>query len=182
MECDSALSVNRRRLLALGLLTAIPAGCWGSALRAAPGADGAALRSLDRFVAGYCSAMNAPGLTLGLTDAEAPIRASSYGYVDLAAKIPVTTAHLFEIGSITKSFVALVILQLREEGKLDLQAPIRSYLPWLAMQTGFGAPSSSNACVVVSWIPPGTSSTASIDRRILTRAPTGNGAGNLTLP
>ena len=82
--------------------------------------------------------MNAPGLTLGLAGASAPIRASCYGYVDLAAKIPVTTAHLFEIGSITKSFVALVILQLREEGKLDLQSPIRRHLPWLAMQTDFG--------------------------------------------
>ena len=63
---------------------------------------------------------------------------SSYGYVDLAAKIPVSPSHLFEIGSITKSFVALVILQLHEEGKVDLQAPIHGYLLWLAMETDFG--------------------------------------------
>jgi CubicO group peptidase (beta-lactamase class C family) len=82
--------------------------------------------------------MNAPGLTLGLANADGPIRVASYGYVDVAAKTPVTTAHLFEIGSITKSFVALTILQLHEESKVDLQAPIRSYLPWLAMETNFG--------------------------------------------
>jgi CubicO group peptidase (beta-lactamase class C family) len=96
------------------------------------------MHALDRFIAGYCEAMNAPGLTLGLAGAEGPLRAASYGYADLAAKIPVSPSHLFEIGSITKSFVALVILQLHEEGKVDLQAPIHGYLPWLAMETDFG--------------------------------------------
>ena len=137
---EAAMSATRRKLLAFPLLAAMPGGIWTGASRAAPAPDSnaEALQALDRFVAGYCAAMNAPGLTLGLAALRAPIRASCYGYVDLAAKIPVTTAHLFEIGSITKSFVALVILQLREEGKLDLQSPIRSHLPWLAMQTDFG--------------------------------------------
>ncbi len=134
---EPAMSPTRRRLLALSLIPAMPGGLWRAA-RAAADSNAEALRSLDRFIAGYCSAMNAPGLTLGLAGAQAPIRASSYGFVDLAAKIPVTTAHLFEIGSISKSFVALVILQLREEGKLDLQSPIQRHLPWLAMQTDFG--------------------------------------------
>ena len=134
----TGMSETRRRLLALGLSTAIPAQFWTRAVRAATGSNAEALASLDRFVEGYCSAMNAPGLTLGLTGADAPIRASAYGYVDLAAKTPVTPAHLFEIGSISKSFVALIILQLREEGKLELQSPIRSRLPWLEMQTDFG--------------------------------------------
>src|SRR5258708_8718574 len=82
--------------------------------------------------------MNAPGLTLGLANAGGTIRVASYGYVDLAAKVPVSTSHLFEIGSITKSFVGLTILQSHEDHKVDLQAPIRTYLPWLSMETNFG--------------------------------------------
>jgi D-alanyl-D-alanine carboxypeptidase len=125
-------------MLALGLLAALPGALLSETARAAAAPKSAVMHTLDRFITGYCEAMNAPGLTLGLAGAEGPLRAASYGYVDIAAKIPVTPSHLFEIGSITKSFVALVILQLHEEGKVDLQAPIHRYLPWLATQTDFG--------------------------------------------
>jgi CubicO group peptidase (beta-lactamase class C family) len=131
-------SISRRDMLAMGLLAALPGTLLSEVARAAAAPNAAAMHTLDRFITGYCEAMNAPGLTLGLAGAEGPLRVSSYGYVDIAAKVPVSPSHLFEIGSITKSFVALVILQLHEEGKLDLQAPIHGYLPWLAMETGFG--------------------------------------------
>jgi CubicO group peptidase (beta-lactamase class C family) len=130
--------VSRRDLLALGMLAALPAGLFPEVARSAAQPNSNAMRTLDRFIAGYCQAMNAPGLTLGLANADGPIRTSAYGYVDLAAKTPVSTAHLFEIGSITKSFVGLTILQLHDEGKVDLQAPIRTYLPWLSMETSYG--------------------------------------------
>jgi D-alanyl-D-alanine carboxypeptidase len=133
------LSINRRDMLTLGLLAAIPSGLRLQAAAAAP-APGTTntMRTLDQFIAGYRDAMNAPGLTLALAGADGPIRVASYGHVDIAAKIPVLTSHLFEIGSITKSFVGLTILQLREEGKVDLDAPILRYLPWLSMQTDLG--------------------------------------------
>ena len=131
-------SISRRDMLALGLLAAAPLEFCAGLARAAPAGNSNAMRTLDRFIAGYCTAMNAPGLTLGLANGAGIIRTAAYGYVDLAAKLPVATSHLFEIGSISKSFVGLTILQLHEEQKIDLQAPIRSYLPWLSMQTSFG--------------------------------------------
>src|ERR1700688_3781768 len=105
-------SLSRRDLLAMGLLAAVPSVLLSEITRAAAAPNAAAMHALDHFITGYCEAMNAPGLTLGLAGAEGPLRVSSYGYVDLAVKIPVSPSHLFEIGSITKSFVALVILQL----------------------------------------------------------------------
>lgn len=36
----------------------------------------------------------------------------------------------FKVGSISKSFVAVAIMQLEEQGKLDLDSPVRRYLPW----------------------------------------------------
>jgi len=131
-------SLSRRDLLALGLLAAAPFDLLAEPARRAPAANSNAMRTLDRFIAGYCTAMNAPGLTLGLANASGTIRAASYGYVDLVAKLPVSTSHLFEIGSISKSFVGLTILQLHDEQKVDLQAPIRTYLPWLSMETSYG--------------------------------------------
>ena len=131
-------SLSRRDMLALGLLAAAPLDLLAELARAAPAANSNAMRTLDRFITGYCAAMNAPGLTLGLANAEGTVRVASYGYVDLAAKLPVSTSHLFEIGSISKSFVGLTILQLHDERKVDLQAPIRGYLPWLSMETPYG--------------------------------------------
>src|ERR1700684_2821498 len=131
-------SMSRRDMLALGLLAAVPLDLLAELAGAAAAANSNAMRTLDRFIAGYCAAMNAPGLTLGLANAEGAVRVAAYGYVDLAAKLPVTTSHLFEIGSISKSFVGLTILQLHDEQKVDLQAPIASYLPWLSMETPYG--------------------------------------------
>ncbi|HEX4038665.1 MAG TPA: serine hydrolase domain-containing protein [Acidobacteriaceae bacterium] len=93
---------------------------------------------LDAYLAAYLPAMNAPGLTLGLTDAASTRRVSCYGYADLERRLPVTPNHLFQIGSITKSFVALVTLQLHEEGMLDLDKPILDYLPHLPIVAEFG--------------------------------------------
>src|SRR5208283_1106462 len=131
--------LNRRALL-LGSLRAAAAGAALAPLRAidsfaveaaAPGD----FQQLDAFIAAYIRAMNAPGLTLGLANTDGTVRAAAFGFSDLEAKTPLTAEHMFEIGSITKSFAALTLLQLREEGKLDLNRPILEYLPWLPIQT-----------------------------------------------
>lgn len=93
---------------------------------------------LDAYIAAYMPAMNAPGLTLGLTDSTETLRTAGYGYANVDQRVAVAASHLFQIGSITKSFVALVLLQLRDEGKLDLQRPVLDYLPWLPITESFG--------------------------------------------
>ncbi|MDE3200334.1 MAG: beta-lactamase family protein, partial [Acidobacteriota bacterium] len=114
---------------------------WSESLQSEPPmppAYGALETTLDGFIAPYMKAMNAPGLTVGLTDKNATVRAASYGYSNLDARIPVTPDLLFQIGSITKSFVAVVLLQLHDEGKLDLHKPILDYLPDLPIACPFG--------------------------------------------
>jgi D-alanyl-D-alanine carboxypeptidase len=134
--------LNRRQLIALGVgLTA--AGASGPAWVAEHGADdpgpyGRAFELLDRFVAQYLADLGAPGLTLVLADASGVRRVVSYGLDDVGAGRPVRTDELFEIGSITKSFVALCLLQLHDEGKLDLRRPIASYLPWIRFESTLG--------------------------------------------
>lgn len=49
------------------------------------------------------------------------------------AGTPVTPDTPFEIGSITKSMTASAILQLRDKGLLDLDAPVQRYLPWFRL-------------------------------------------------
>ena len=54
-----------------------------------------------------------------------------FGWSNREAKIPVTVDQPFWIGSICKSFVGIVAMQLRDEGKLDLHKPILETLPEL---------------------------------------------------
>jgi CubicO group peptidase (beta-lactamase class C family) len=103
-----------------------------------PAAAGPVDEKLDGYVAEYLPAMNAPGLTFGLTDAGKTLRTAAYGFANIDQRMAVTTDHLFQIGSITKSFVALVLLQLRHEGKVEVDKPVLDYLPGLPIVTGFG--------------------------------------------
>jgi CubicO group peptidase (beta-lactamase class C family) len=79
----------------------------------------------------------APGMTLSLANRDGLIRASTYGFADTKAKARVVPETMFEIGSVSKSFVGLALLQLRDEGKLDLNKPVVEYLPWLKISSKF---------------------------------------------
>lgn len=97
----------------------------------------AAYQRLDEFVVRHLSEVGAPGLTLSLVDRNGPLRSSQYGFADVKAGIKVAPQTLFEIGSISKSFVAIAVLQLAEEGRIDLQKPVTTYLPWLKFDSKF---------------------------------------------
>ena len=97
----------------------------------------AAYQRLDEFVARHMNEVGAPGMTVALADRTGLLRASQYGFADLKAGIKVQPDTLFEIGSISKSFVAIAILQLADEGKLDLNKPVKDYLPWLKVDSGY---------------------------------------------
>ena len=103
-----------------------------------PPAKGEVEKKVDTFTADYMRVMNAPGMTQALTDTKTTIRTASYGFANVDLKTPVTTDHLFQIGSITKSFAALILLQLRDEGKVDLHRPVLEYLPWLPVTMPYG--------------------------------------------
>jgi CubicO group peptidase (beta-lactamase class C family) len=116
-------------------LYGLGAGALAVSLKATPIESG---EPLDEFIARYMQAMNAPGLTLALANKSGVVRTAGFGYSDVELKTPVTPQMLFEIGSITKSFVALTLLQLHEEGKLDFQKPVLEYLPWLPIEANYG--------------------------------------------
>lgn len=90
----------------------------------------AVLAHLDHFIEQKMQAAGTPGLAIGLANRETLLHVATYGVAELGALTPVTPEHLFQIGSIGKSFTAVLMLQLHQEGKLDLHAPVTEYLPW----------------------------------------------------
>jgi CubicO group peptidase (beta-lactamase class C family) len=59
-----------------------------------------------------------------------------FGYADMAWDVPNEPSTKFRVGSVTKQFTAALILQLVEDGKIDLQAPITEYLPEYPAEQG----------------------------------------------
>ncbi|MEU8821671.1 serine hydrolase domain-containing protein [Actinoplanes sp. NPDC048796] len=73
-----------------------------------------------------------PGATLGISHGEQRIEAA-YGVLNLRTGVPVTTDSLFQIGSITKVWTATLVMQLVQEGKIQLDAPLVEVMPELRL-------------------------------------------------
>lgn len=129
--------MNRREILGMGagaMAVAAAGPLLVSEVRAAAASRyGPGFALLDRYIEQYLRDMNAPGLTLALADASGVQRVAAFGLDNLALRRALDVNELFHIGSITKSFTALVLLQLRDEGTLDLDRPIAEYLPALRL-------------------------------------------------
>jgi CubicO group peptidase (beta-lactamase class C family) len=86
---------------------------------------------VDRYVDSLMKDWNIPGLAIGIVYKDQLIYAKGFGYRDLENKIPVQTTTLFPIASNTKLFTATTACMLAEEGKINLDKPVRNYLPSL---------------------------------------------------
>jgi len=81
--------------------------------------------------------LNAPGIAIGITHRERTLHADVFGLANQEAGQPVTPETLFQIGSISKSFTSIVLLQLQEQGLLDINDPVAKYLPWFEIQSEY---------------------------------------------
>ncbi len=94
-----------------------------------------AFRLIDRYATQMMQESGTPGLALALVDRAGVITVRAYGFADLERRIPVIPATRFEIGSISKSFTAIALLQLADSGRFDPQLPVTRYLPWFTPAT-----------------------------------------------
>lgn len=99
-----------------------------------------ALRSIKQLIPFVDSAYHAfaeevhsPGLAYAILYKGQMIHQGIYGYSDVEKKIPVSEETVFRIASMTKSFVAVAILRLRDEGKLKLDDPLVDFIPEFAI-------------------------------------------------
>lgn len=83
---------------------------------------------------------NLPAFSVAIVDAERLIWAAGFGFQDAAQKHPATAETIYRVGSISKLFTDIAILQLVELEKLDLDAPIQTYLPEFRPDNPFDKP------------------------------------------
>ncbi len=88
---------------------------------------------LDSKINAAISKGELPGLAIGVVKNGKLIYAKGFGVMKLGTTAPVTSRSLFHMASVTKTFVATAIMQLVEQGKIDLDAPVTRYLPYFKL-------------------------------------------------
>ncbi|RYY29220.1 MAG: class A beta-lactamase-related serine hydrolase [Sphingobacteriaceae bacterium] len=89
----------------------------------------AAFPAIDQLYKDYAEKNHYPALVYGIVVDGKLVRTGSTGFTDLDNKTPATENSDFRIASMTKSFTAMAILKLRDEGKLKLDDPASKYIP-----------------------------------------------------
>ena len=88
---------------------------------------------LEQHITERMQAAQVPGLALAVVKDRQVIYAKGFGVTSVEdGGLPVTRQTLFRIGSVTKPLTGTAILRLVEAGKLELDRPIKDYLPWLS--------------------------------------------------
>ncbi|MBC7874637.1 MAG: beta-lactamase family protein [Ferruginibacter sp.] len=85
-------------------------------------------RTLDSILKKYTT-NSLPGVAVALYSEKEGWWAGTGGYAHLEKKIPMDNCHLQYLQSISKTYLAVAILKLKEQGKIDLDAPVTQYLP-----------------------------------------------------
>jgi CubicO group peptidase (beta-lactamase class C family) len=89
----------------------------------------AAFPAIDRLFVKYAADRKIPGLVWGIVIDGKLAHFGQTGVRQLGSKEPVTRQTIFRIASMTKSFTALAVLKLRDEGKLQLDDPLSKWIP-----------------------------------------------------
>jgi CubicO group peptidase (beta-lactamase class C family) len=83
----------------------------------------------DALVRSTMRAHQIPGIVLGLVRDGHLVKATGYGYANVELRVPVSTASVFQSGSVAKQFTATAIMMLVTEGKIGLDDPLSKYFP-----------------------------------------------------
>jgi CubicO group peptidase (beta-lactamase class C family) len=120
-----------RSLSAIGFFFAV---MTAPLAHAAPSPD----RAVVEFIQSEMQERQIPGLQIVVIKNGKPVLSKAFGTASIQYGIPVTANTVFSINSATKSFTGVAIMQLVEQGKVDLQAPASRYIadlpaPWQAI-------------------------------------------------
>ncbi|MGZ8414749.1 MAG: serine hydrolase domain-containing protein [Gemmatirosa sp.] len=92
---------------------------------------GAAFPAVDTLMRRFAERTHVPGIAYGIIVDGRLVHVGTAGLREVGSRAPVDTGTVFRIASMTKSFTALAILQLRDAGRLSLDDPAERYVPEL---------------------------------------------------
>ncbi|MCU0644009.1 MAG: beta-lactamase family protein [bacterium] len=96
-----------------------------------------AIQLAETWITAEMEYFDLPGLSVGIVYDQDLIWSQGFGCANVEQKTPMTRQTIFRIASITKLFTCTAIMQLRDQGKLQLDDPIQKYLPWFKIKNQF---------------------------------------------
>ena len=96
-----------------------------------------ALHLLDTWMDAAQAYGGLPGASLSVVHDQELVWAKGYGYAHVEREEPATASTMYSICSISKLFTAVGVLQLRDQGKVDLDDPVAKHLEWFRIQDDF---------------------------------------------
>jgi CubicO group peptidase (beta-lactamase class C family) len=88
---------------------------------------------LDPVIKQVMQQTNMPGFAIAVVENQRVVYSAGFGVRNLNSKEPISPSSLFHMASVTKPFVATSVMQLWEQGKIDLDAPVVKYLPYFRL-------------------------------------------------
>lgn len=120
------------------LATNILAACLSSAAAAQPSPEFViAIESLQRLAAAEVERGILPGFTLALVDDQRLVWSGGFGLADVKRKLPARPDTVYRVGSVSKLFNAVAVMQQVETGRLDLDAPVQKFVPDFRIESRF---------------------------------------------
>jgi CubicO group peptidase (beta-lactamase class C family) len=86
---------------------------------------------IEAYLRGRMEKRRVPGLQVAVVKGGKVVMSGSYGTANIQNDVPITNRTVFSINSATKTFTGVAIMQLAEEGKIDISAPVSRYLDGL---------------------------------------------------
>lgn len=86
-------------------------------------------KSLEALIQREMKDKGLPAVSIALVDDQAIVWAAGFGYVDAKRSRPATAETVYRVGSVSKLFTDIGVMQLVEKGMLDLDKPVQTYLP-----------------------------------------------------
>ncbi|MGH7663642.1 MAG: serine hydrolase [Gemmatimonadaceae bacterium] len=104
-----------------------------------PHADYAgAVAELERFITHEMADKELPALSVALVDDQTIVWARGFGYANPDDSVAATAETVYRVGSVSKLFTDIGVMQLVERGEIDLDAPVTRYLPRFQPRNPFG--------------------------------------------
>jgi len=114
---------------ALLLAASLTAYAQTSALRTDSPTTENAIIQADAMFEQAVASPTVPGISVAVAGGEGVIWARGFGWADLESKVPMTTRTKMRIGSVAKPFTAAALMRIYEQGRVDLDADVRTYVP-----------------------------------------------------
>jgi CubicO group peptidase (beta-lactamase class C family) len=92
----------------------------------------AVLAAIDSMASAALDERRTPGLSVVVLQRDDTLLAKGYGFADEARRVPASATTVFQLGSISKQFLAALVLRLAERGELSLDGPVTRHLPEFA--------------------------------------------------